>query len=124
MKRNYNVIGSDRREMVQVIGQAVGTTPVYKKVPTCAYAIGDITVSRRGELIWDERTDDATIQKVIRALKSAGFTAKEDKEESKGVTEVVEEAATEAIEDEAAEETETGGCCAAESSMKGVYYDE
>lgn len=106
MKRNYNVIGSNRREMVKVIGQAVGTAPVYKKVPTCAYAIGDITVSRRGELLWDERTDDATIQKVIKALKSAGFTAKEDNEESKGVTEVVEEAATEATEGEVAEEEE------------------
>ena len=106
MKRDYNVIGSARREMVKVIGQAVGTTPVYKKVPTCAYAIGDITVSRRGELLWDERTDDATIQKVIKALKSAGFTAKEDNEESKGVTEVVEEASTEATEGEVAEEEE------------------
>ena len=39
MKKNYNVTGPERKEMAQVVGQAVGITPVYMKMPTCAYAI-------------------------------------------------------------------------------------
>lgn len=75
MKKNYNVTGTSRKELVRVIGQAMGIDPVYMKVPTCAYMIGDITVSRDGEMIWDERTDEDTIRKVIAALSAAGYTA-------------------------------------------------
>ena len=75
MKRSYNVTGSDRKALVQVIGQAMGIVPVYMKVPTCAYMIGDITVSKDGEIIWDERTDEETIRKVIGAVSAAGYTA-------------------------------------------------
>lgn len=73
MKMDYNVMGERRKEMVQVIGNTIGVTPVYMKVPTCAYTIGSITVSKTGELVWDENTDKATIQGVIRALADAGF---------------------------------------------------
>ena len=68
MKKNYKVTGSDRKALVQVIGQTIGVKPVYMKVPTCAYAIGDITVDKEGSMIWDERTDETTIQKISKAL--------------------------------------------------------
>ena len=74
MKINYNVTGSERKALVQVIGQAVREKPVYMKMPTCAYAIGDIIVNRNGEMIWDERTDEATIRRVSEALATAGYT--------------------------------------------------
>lgn len=87
MKMDYNVTGDSRKEMVQVIGNAISITPVYMRVPTCAYTIGNITVSKTGELIWDENTDNATIQKIIRALSDAGFEgigAEEMLQESEG----------------------------------------
>ena len=93
MKKNYNVTGPERKEMAQVVGQAVGITPVYMKMPTCAYAISNILINRSGELMWDERTDDDTIRKVMEALASAGYTAEEA-------------AATEEAQPEAEAETE------------------
>lgn len=80
MKKNYGVTGSERKAMAQVIGQAVGMEPVYMKMPTCAYAISNIIVNRIGEVIWDERTDDATMEKVFEALAGAGYTAQDEEE--------------------------------------------
>ena len=80
MKKNYNVTGSKRKTMAHVVGLAVGIKPVYMKMPTYGYAVGNIIISKNGELIWDERTDDATIQKVVEALAAAGFTATEKAE--------------------------------------------
>ena len=116
MKKNYNVTGPARKEMAQVVGQAVGITPVYMKMPTCAYAISNILINRNGELMWDERTDDDTIQKVMEALASAGYTAEEEAAteeaqpeaaaETEEQQEAAEEAATEATEGETAADPE------------------
>ena len=73
MKIHYNVTGEERKELVGVIGRTVGITPVYKFMPTCAYAINNITVEKDGSMVWDERTDEDTIRKVSAALAAAGF---------------------------------------------------
>ena len=107
-KRSYNVTGSARKEMAQVVGQAIGITPVYMKMPTCAYAISNILINRNGELLWDEKTDDITIQKVMEALASAGYTTEEDEttEEAQPEAAVETEEQQEAAEEEATEATE------------------
>lgn len=74
MKANYNVTGAARKELAGIIGNTVGMKPVYKFMPTCAFAIDAITVSKTGEVVWDERTDDETIARVMEALVAAGFT--------------------------------------------------
>ena len=99
MKKNYKVTGSDRKALVQVIGQTIGVKPVYMKVPTCAYAIGDITVDKEGNMIWDERTDEATIQQISNALAAAGFMDEHSQQE------VEEQPAPEATESEPVELT-------------------
>ena len=100
MKINYNVTGSERKALVQVIGQAVREKPVYMKMPTCAYAIGDIIVNRNGEMIWDELTDDATIRRVTEALATAGYTTKDVvAEKAKAETETGTENMTETSEE-------------------------
>lgn len=75
MKANYNVTGNTRKELVAIIGKTLGMKPVYKFMPTCAFEIGAITVEKDGTMIWDERTDKASIQEVMDALAAAGFTA-------------------------------------------------
>lgn len=75
MQKNYNVTGEQRKKMVQIISQEVGMEPVYMRMPTCAYAISNITVDKAGEMVWDERTDEKVIAKVMDALAAAGFTA-------------------------------------------------
>ena len=119
MKKNYNVTGPARKEMAKVVGQAVGITPVYMKMPTCAYKVEGILINRSGELLWDENTDEATIQKVMEALASAGYTAEAEAEnpateeaqpvaeaETEEQQEVAEEAAQEATEGVTAAEQE------------------
>ena len=80
METRYNVTGEKRKEMVEVISGVVGMKAVYMRMPTCAYAISNITVSKDGTLAWDERTDSRTIEKVKEALAAAGFTAEETAE--------------------------------------------
>ena len=98
MTKNYAVTGEERKQMVQVVSREVGIAPIYTRMPECAYVIDNIKISREGELIWDERTEDATIERIEAALAAAGFTAKEPaKEEGADETE-------EAVNEEAAEE--------------------
>ena len=60
---------------------------VYKFMPTCAYVIAGITVEKDGTMVWDERTDQDTIEAVIIALAAAGFNpVKDEDEEETGLT--------------------------------------
>lgn len=78
MKATYNVTGDERKSLVRIISEAIGMKPVYMRMPTCAYVIAGITVEKDGAVVWDERTDDTTIETVKAALSDAGFTAEED----------------------------------------------
>lgn len=78
MKATYNVTGDERKALVGIISDTVGMKPVYMRMPTCAYVISDITVEKDGTMVWDERTDEATIEAVKAALQDAGYTAAED----------------------------------------------
>ncbi len=78
MKATYNVTGDERKALVGIISDTVGMKPVYMRMPTCAYVISDITVEKDGTMVWDERTEDATIEAVKAALQDAGYTAAED----------------------------------------------
>lgn len=73
MKINYSVTGEQRKELVGIISETLGTKAVYAKMPTCNYIIGGITVEKDGTMVWDESTDEATIQQVAEALSAAGF---------------------------------------------------
>lgn len=85
MKLNYNVIGKERKRMVAVIGEVTEIKPIYTRMPECAYVIGEIKVSKTGELI----AEDAELaNRITSALGEAGFTAEE---ESVSTEEVAEE---------------------------------
>ncbi len=78
MKTTYNVTGDERKALVWIISDTIGMKPVYMRMPTCAYVISDITVEKDGTMVWDERTNEATIEAVKAALRDAGYTAAED----------------------------------------------
>lgn len=79
---HYNVTGQDRKELVGIISKVVGMNAVYKFMPTCAFVINNITVEKDGTMVWDERTDQDTIEAVIIALAAAGFNPVKDKSET------------------------------------------
>ena len=72
MEIRYNITGPKRKEMVQIIGKVLETEPVYLRVPTCAYKVGAITVTKEGNLISENLPQDE-IRKVIDSLAEAGF---------------------------------------------------
>ena len=86
MKLHYNAKGPDRKELVQTISKLFGIKPIYKGMPTSAYEIGNITVEKDGTVVYDERTDQDTIEAVIIALAAAGFSPETGTDEEEGPT--------------------------------------
>ena len=78
MEKRYNVTGERRKEMVEVISGIVGMKAVYMRMPTCAYAISNFTVSKKGTLVWDERSSGELVERVLAGLAQAGFMAEPD----------------------------------------------
>lgn len=73
MQINYNVTGAKRKELVQVISEAVGIKAEYKFMPTCNYEIGDFTVTKNGTLEYEDTADSEEAEKVLEAIADAGF---------------------------------------------------
>ena len=71
MQINYGLTGSQRKELVTAIGNFLGVKPKYAGMPTCAYQIGEYTVTKEGDLVWDENTTDAS--SVVEELQSKGY---------------------------------------------------
>ena len=71
MQINYGLTGSQRKELVTAIGNFLGVKPKYAGIPTCAYQIGAFTVTKEGDLVWDENTTDAT--ELVEELQSKGY---------------------------------------------------
>lgn len=86
MKLHYNATGPDRKELVQTISKLLGIKPVYKGMPTSAYEVGTIAVAKDGTVVYDERTDQDTIEAVIIALAAAGFSPETGTDEEEGPT--------------------------------------
>ena len=76
MEVKYNLTGSHRKEMVKIISEIVKMKEVYLGMPTCAYVINNLKVSQNGTLIYDGRTENSVIEKVMEELSRAGFVAK------------------------------------------------
>lgn len=99
MEIRFNVTGTRRKEMVSIISEVIGMKAVYKFMPTCAFVIDNLTISKDGTLIADDRTDNDTIRKVLEAVDTAGFKAES----------IPEELLTEEPAEEAAPEEELDG---------------
>lgn len=79
---HYNVTGQDRKELVDIVSKVVGMKAVYQFMPTCAFVISNVTIEKDGTMVWDERTDQSTIEAVIVALAAAGFNPIKDETEA------------------------------------------
>ena len=75
MEVKYNVTGSRRKEMVKIISEILKMKEIYLGMPSCAYVINNLTVSRNGTLIYDDRTKNSVIEKIMEELSRAGFVA-------------------------------------------------
>lgn len=75
MEIRFNVTGTARKELVGIISQVTGCKQIYKGMPSAAYEVADITISKDGTVTCDERTEEATLQAILEQAAAAGFTA-------------------------------------------------
>ena len=91
MTLNYNRTGDERKELVYAIQGIIDIRAKYAGMPTQAYIIGPYTVSKTGELSWEEGTD---AEMLIEELLERGFEpeaelpqgSKNDKVDSIGIS--------------------------------------
>lgn len=69
MTTKMNLNGTTRKALVAAIAEITGEQPIYRKMLTCNYDIGDITVPKDGSVICQDDSD------ILTALAEAGFTA-------------------------------------------------
>lgn len=73
MKIRYNVTGTERKRLVQTIGQFLEVKPKYLGMPSMAYEIDLYTVNRDGTLSFSDRTDSEEVEGLLEAITAAGF---------------------------------------------------
>lgn len=82
MTINFNVNGADRKRLVELISQITEASAKYLGVPSCAYQVGDITISKNGELTFVDNAEEGNIEMLIERLSEAGFEAEIEAEET------------------------------------------
>ena len=83
----YNT--QDRKSLVKAISEFTGADAVYLRTPTYAYRIDYFTVTREGNLEFDDRADSEEIENLIEFLAERGFVAESREQvadESLGLT--------------------------------------
>ena len=71
---NYNVSGSDRKQLVAAIAQHTGEKPKYLGAPGFAYQVGGYTISVDGKVSIEDNSPAAAL---IRFLREKGFQAED-----------------------------------------------
>jgi len=69
----YNA--QDRKPLVKAISEFTGADAVYLRTPTYAYRIDYFTVTREGNLEFDDRADSEEIEGLLEFLAERGFIA-------------------------------------------------
>ena len=71
----YNA--QDRKPLVKAISEFTGADAVYMRTPTYAYQIDYFTVTREGNLEFDDRADSEEIENLLEFLSERGFVAED-----------------------------------------------
>ena len=69
----YNA--QDRKPLVKAISEFTGADAVYMRTPTYAYQIDYFTVTREGNLEFDDRADSEEVEGLLEFLAERGFIA-------------------------------------------------
>ncbi|MBQ2725825.1 MAG: virulence protein, partial [Clostridia bacterium] len=72
MELRFNVTGTDRKRLAAAISEYTGEKAEYQFMPTCAYVIGNFTLSKEGTLSCEDGTD---VTALLEKLTADGFTA-------------------------------------------------
>ena len=101
MEVKYNVSGERRKEMVNVVSEALGGwCKQYLGAPSFSYQVGDFEITKDGTLIFADRTDTEMVEQVLEALAKAGFECEEAEKPAEPEEMVDEQALLEESEQE------------------------
>jgi hypothetical protein len=76
MTIHYNC--TNRKPLVQAISDIIGAPAEYQFMPTCAYIIGDYTVTKEGNLEINDRADSKEVEHLIDELVRRGYDIPDD----------------------------------------------
>lgn len=76
MKIIYSL--KERKPFVQALEEITGTKSVYKKPPTFAYEVGCLTITRDGDLEFNDHVDADSMKAILTELEKRGFVAKDN----------------------------------------------
>ena len=77
MRIEFNVTGAKRKELAASLSELMDMPAEYQYMPTCAYKISYLTVTKDGALEFDEQLTEEQLGKLMEFLSSRGFTAAE-----------------------------------------------
>ena len=80
MEIKFNLKGAERKELVTAISRITGIKAEYQGTPSMNYQIGDFTVTRDGNLVYDDKVDPGEL---LNELAEAGFEGTTNKSEDK-----------------------------------------
>jgi hypothetical protein len=103
MRANYNMTGTERRDLVHAIERITGEKAEYQFVPTCAYEIGNITVDKEGAVICE---DEEELGRVMIRLGQMGYYPDAEQPADPEPTEVAEPEIEQAAEQETNSDTD------------------
>lgn len=98
MEIRFHVTGSKRKELVAIISEVIGQKQIYKGMPSAAYEVKYITISKDGTVSYDEQTEESTIQAILKKAEAAGFTAEAGDTATAQTESTITEASTDAAE--------------------------
>lgn len=75
MRIEFNRTGAERKKLVTAIGEILEVKPKYKGMPSAAYEIDYLTVTRDGALEFDDGANSGEIEKLLERLADRGIAA-------------------------------------------------
>nr|DAW29197.1 MAG TPA: hypothetical protein [Caudoviricetes sp.] len=75
MRVEFNKIGAERKALVTVIGEILGTKPKYMGMPTAAYDFGGLIIDKNGGAEFEENIFPKDIENLLDQLADRGFVA-------------------------------------------------
>ncbi len=73
-RTEFQVTGAARKDLVKALEQATGEKAKYMGVPSCAYQVGEYTVTKEGTLEYDDSiAETEETDHVYAVLADAGF---------------------------------------------------
>ena len=88
MTVKYNVTGTKRKELVELVSNFTGCEIKYNGAPTFAYEVDYFTIDKSGALSFDDRADSEVIERLLEMLYDNGFEAEALPEADKPTTEI------------------------------------